>query len=132
MWLFGGKVGSSMKNGVLIADDSAFMRLMLKDILKEEDIPVAGEAVNGNDAVEKFTSLEPDVTILDIAMPGTDGIKALNEIKKIKPDAVVVICTSMGHESIVKEVINAGADDYIVKPFHSEKIKNTIKRALNK
>ncbi len=111
-----------MAKKVLVVDDSAFMRLMLKNILTKHGYEIAGEAQNGEEAVQKYIKTKPDVVLLDIVMPEVDGLQALKEMKKMDPNAKVVVCSSMGQETIVVEAINAGAATFIVKPFHADKV----------
>jgi two-component system, chemotaxis family, chemotaxis protein CheY len=108
---------------VLVVDDALFMRSMIKDILQNSGkYDVVGEATNGNQAVEKFLELLPDLVTMDIVMPGMDGIEATREILKFDPKARVVMCSALGQEPLVIESIAAGARDFIVKPFTPEKV----------
>jgi two-component system, chemotaxis family, chemotaxis protein CheY len=116
---------------VLIADDAAFMRMMIKNILTEAGYDVVGEAENGPDAVSKFVELKPDLTTMDITMHEMDGLSALREIRGHDPGARVVICSAMGQQSIVIESIQAGAKDFIVKPFQPERVLAAVERALS-
>ena len=100
-----------------ICDDAAFMRMMIKDILTKNGYNVAGEAENGMKAVEKFKEVNPDLVLMDITMPEMDGIQALKEIKKLDGGAKVIMCSAMGQQAMVIESIQAGAKDFIVKPF---------------
>ena len=102
---------------ILIVDDAAFMRMMLKDILTKGGFEIAGEAGDGNEAVAKYNELKPDLVTLDITMPNKDGIQALKEIKAADPNATCVMCSAMGQQSMVIEAIQSGAKDFIVKPF---------------
>ena len=110
---------------VLIADDSEFMRNLLREIL-EEDHTIVGEVENGVEAVEVFTEEHPDLVMMDIVMPIRDGIEATDEIKDTSPDANVVMCTSVGQEEKMKEVVKAGADGYITKPFQKPSVMEAI------
>ena len=111
---------------VLIVDDAAFMRMMLKDIITDIGHEVIGEACNGFEAVELYKSLQPDVVTLDITMPEKDGITALSEIMAINPDAKCVMCSAMGQQSMVIQAIKAGAKDFIIKPFMPARIKEAL------
>ena len=102
---------------VLVVDDAAFMRMMVKDILSKNGYEVVGEAENGMKAVEKFAELRPDLVTMDITMPEMDGISAVKAIRKIDPKAKIVMCSAMGQQAMVIEAIQAGARDFIVKPF---------------
>src|SRR5690625_1528618 len=120
-----------MSKTILIVDDAAFMRMMIKDILEKNGYTVVGEAENGREAVEKYKELEPDLVTMDITMPEMDGITALKEIKQIDPDAVVIMCSAMGQQAMVIDAIQAGAKDFIVKPFQADRVLEAIEKALN-
>ncbi len=115
---------------VLIVDDAAFMRMMLKDILTKNGIEVAGEAVNGLDAVEKYRELQPDVVTMDITMPEMDGITAVKQIRTIDPQAKIIMCSAMGQQPMVLEAIQAGAKDFIVKPFQPDRVMESIRKVV--
>jgi len=119
-----------MAKRVLIVDDAIFMRNMIKDIFSGGGFEVVGEAANGLEAVEKFKELKPDLTTMDIVMPFKSGIEATREIVKQDPKAVVVMCSALGQESLVMEAIEAGASDFIVKPFKSEDVLAVVKKVL--
>lgn len=120
-----------MSKTVLIVDDAAFMRMMIKDILEKNGYTVVGEAENGNVAVEKFKELQPDLVTMDITMPEKDGITALKEIKEIDSDAVVIMCSAMGQQAMVIDAIQAGAKDFVVKPFQAERVIEAVSKALS-
>jgi two-component system chemotaxis response regulator CheY len=115
---------------VLIADDAAFMRMMIKNILTEAGYDIAGEAENGSVAVAKYRELKPDLTTMDIVMPFKSGIEATREILKFDSSAVVIMCSALGQESLVMEAIEAGASDFIVKPFRAEDVLAVVKKVL--
>ena len=119
-----------MGKSILICDDAAFMRMMLKDILVKEGFEVVGEAVNGADGVEKYNSLKPDLVTMDITMPEMDGIAALKAIKASDPAAKVIMCSAMGQQAMVVESIQAGARDFIVKPFQKDRVIDAIKKQI--
>lgn len=119
-----------MSNTVLVTDDAAFMRLMLRDILTKNGYIVCAEAVNGKDMLDKFETEKPDIVTLDITMPEMDGITALKELKSKHPDARVVMCSAMGQQAMVIESIQAGAKDFIVKPFQPDKVIISLQKAL--
>lgn len=119
-----------MVQRVLVVDDAAFMRMMLKDILTKNGYDVVGEAENGHLAVEKFNELRPDLITMDITMPEMDGISAVKVIKGIDPNARVVMCSAMGQQAMVIDAIQAGARDFIVKPFQPERVMEAVKKAL--
>ncbi len=114
---------------VLVVDDAMFMRATLKKLLTEAGFEVAGEAENGQMAVERYQELKPDVVMMDITMPEMNGLDALKEIMKIDPGAKVVMCTALGQERTVMEAVEAGAKDYIIKPFKAEKVLEVVKKA---
>jgi len=118
---------------VLIVDDALFMRKMLSDILKNEGIEVCGEAENGKEAVEKYKELKPDLVTMDIVMPKMeeiDGVSAVREIMKIEPQAKIIMVSAMGQHSLVVEAIQAGARDFVTKPFQPSRVIEAIKRVL--
>jgi two-component system chemotaxis response regulator CheY len=115
---------------VLIVDDAAFMRKMLSDALSSGGHEVVGEASNGNEAVQQFQELRPELTTLDITMPEKDGLQALREILSFDPTARVVMCSALGQESKVLESIKAGAKDFVVKPFQAERVLEAVGKAL--
>ena len=124
------KVLLIMGKQILICDDAAFMRMMLKDILVKEGYEVVGEAVNGADGVEKYNSLKPDLVTMDITMPDMDGITALKNIRQCDPGAKVIMCSAMGQQAMVVESIQAGARDFIVKPFQRDRVIEAIKKVI--
>ena len=115
---------------VLIVDDALFMRTMLRNIFVESGFEVVGEAGNGNDAVEKYRVLGPDLTTMDIVMPEKNGIEALKVIMAIDPRARVVMCSALGQESLIIEALEAGARDFIVKPFKPAKVVEVAQKVL--
>ena len=119
-----------MGKRVLIVDDAAFMRMMVKDILSKNGYEIAGEAENGQIAVEKYRELKPDLVTMDITMPEMDGIAAVKEIKSFDPDAKVIMCSAMGQQTMVIDAIQAGAKDFIVKPFQPERVLEAVSKVL--
>jgi two-component system chemotaxis response regulator CheY len=119
-----------MPKRVLIVDDAIFMRNMIKDIFSGGGFEVVGEAANGLEAIEKYKDLRPDLTTMDIVMPFKSGIEATREIVKVDPRAVIVMCSALGQESLVMEAIEAGASDFIVKPFKAEDVLAVVKKVL--
>ena len=111
---------------ILVVDDAAFMRMMVKDTLTKGGYTDLYEAVDGADAVEKFQEISPDLVILDITMPNVDGLEALKQIKELNKDANVIMCSAMGQESMVIEAIKLGAKDFMVKPFKADRILKTV------
>ena len=121
-----------MKARVLIADDASFMRQMIREIIEPEGYEVVGEATNGIEAMEKYTELKPDIVTMDIVMPKQSGIDAVKGIMAESPDAKVVMCSALGQESLVMEALQAGAKDFIVKPFKPENVLATLAKTLEK
>ncbi|MBM3465667.1 MAG: response regulator [Armatimonadetes bacterium] len=117
---------------VLIVDDARFMRMMLVNLLSKSGFEVAGEAADGREAVTKYIETRPDVVSLDIMMPNTDGLAALKQILAHDPEARVVIVSAMGHASMVKDALDLGAVEYIVKPFSPQRIVDVLKRAARR
>ncbi|WP_234119579.1 response regulator [Clostridium hydrogenum] len=115
---------------VLIVDDAAFMRMMIKDILEKNGFEVVGEASNGLKAVEIYKAEKPDVVTMDITMPDMDGIEAVKAIKSFDASAKVIMCSAMGQQTMVMDAIKAGARDFIVKPFQADRVLEAIKKAL--
>lgn len=116
-----------MPHKVLVVDDAMFMRAMIRDILVNSGAyEVVGEAANGQEAVDQYKSLSPDLVTMDIVMPQMDGIEATREILKQSPKARVVMCSALGQEALVIESIAAGAKDFIVKPFSAEKVLKVL------
>lgn len=119
-----------MGKNILIVDDAAFMRMMIKDILTKNGYTVVGEADNGVTAVEKYMELKPDLVTMDITMPEMDGIQAVREIKKLDPNAKIIMCSAMGQQAMVIDAIQAGAKDFIVKPFQPERVLEAVAKAI--
>ena len=116
---------------VLIVDDLAFIKLIIRDILEKRGIEVAGEASNGIEAVEMYVKLKPDVVLMDITMPRMDGIQSLSKIMSMDPNAKVIMCSALGQQKLIIQAIKLGAKDFIVKPFKAERIIGAIKKTLN-
>jgi two-component system chemotaxis response regulator CheY len=121
-----------MKARVLIADDASFMRQMIREIIEPEGYEVVGEATNGIEAVEQFESLHPDIVTMDIVMPKRSGIDAVKGILAKHPDAKIVMCSALGQETLVMEALQAGARDFIVKPFKPDSVISTLSKILEK
>ena len=119
-----------MAKSVLVSDDAAFMRMMIKDILSKNGYNIAGEAENGQIAVDKYNELKPDLVLMDITMPEKDGIQALKDIKAADPNANVIMCSAMGQQAMVIEAIQAGAKDFIVKPFQADRVLEAVKKVI--
>ena len=119
-----------MAKNILICDDAAFMRMMIKDILTKNGYTVVGEAENGAKAVEKYAELKPDLVLMDIPMPEMDGIQALKKIKEADPSATVIMCSAMGQQAMVIESIQSGAKDFIVKPFQADRVLEAVRKVV--
>ncbi len=116
---------------ILITDDATFMRKMLKDILTKNGHEVVGEGVNGLEALDKYKELKPELTLLDITMPERDGLWALKEIKAFDSNAKIIMVSAMGQQAIVIEAIQAGARDFVVKPFQPDRVLEAVRKALS-
>ncbi|MDN2453732.1 response regulator [Lactobacillus sp. UCMA15818] len=120
-----------MAKRVLIVDDAVFMRMKLRDILEKNGYEVAEEAENGQDAFDKYQAAKPDLVTMDITMPEVDGIESLKLIKNFDGNAKVVMCSAMGQQGMVMEAIRAGAVDFIVKPFDTDRVIKALDKALS-
>ncbi len=119
-----------MSHTVLVCDDAIFMRTMISDILSQAGYEIIGEAETGVQAVEKYKQLKPDLVTMDIVMPDMGGIDAVREIVKIDPNARVLMCSAMGQQALVVEAIQAGAKDFVVKPFQPSRVLEAVQRVL--
>ena len=111
---------------ILLVDDTTFMRRMLREILGKEGYEIAGEARNGREAVEQFQAVRPDLVIMDITMPEMDGIAAVRAIVAQDPAARIVMCSALGQDEPIIEALDAGARDFILKPFLPEKVLEAV------
>ena len=119
-----------MGHSVLVCDDAIFMRTMITDILTQAGYDVIGEAETGAQAVEKYRQLKPDLVTMDIVMPDMGGIEAVREICKDSPQAKILMCSAMGQQALVVEAIQAGAKDFVVKPFQPSRVLEAVQRLL--
>jgi len=117
---------------VLIVDDAMFMRRMLSDILEKGGHTVCGEASTGKEAVDRYKEVKPDLVTMDIIMPDMSGIEAVKEIKKIDTEAKILMVSAMGQQALVLEAVQAGALDYVVKPFQPSRVLESIDRIISK
>ncbi len=120
-----------MSQSVLICDDAIFMRTMLSDILQQAGFDIVGEAETGAQAVARYRELRPDLVTMDIVMPDMGGIDAVREITKLDPAARILMCSAMGQQALVIEAIQAGAKDFVVKPFQPSRVLEAIQRVLS-
>lgn len=121
-----------MGKRILIVDDAAFMRMMIKNILLKNGYEVAGEAENGKMAVNMYSESKPDLVTMDITMPEMDGIEAVKAIRSMDSSASIIMCSAMGQQSMVMDAIQAGAKDFIVKPFQQDRLLQAIERVLSR
>lgn len=120
-----------MAHTVLVCDDAIFMRTMIADILTQAGYQVVGEAESGVEAVQRYQELKPDLVTMDIVMPEMGGIDAVREIIKHDPDARILMCSAMGQQALVVEAIQAGAKDFVVKPFQPARVLEAVQRLLS-
>ncbi len=119
-----------MPQRVLIADDAVFMREMLRDILTEAGFEIVAEASNGEEAIERYRESEPDLVTLDIVMPRKSGLETLRELVALDEHAAVVMCSALGQEALVMEALEAGARDFVVKPFDPDHVVLVMKKVV--
>ena len=119
-----------MSHTVLVCDDAIFMRTMISDILSQAGYEVVGEAETGVQAIEKYKQLKPDLVTMDIVMPDLGGIEAVREIMKFDSAARILMCSAMGQQALVVEAIQAGARDFVVKPFQPSRVLEAVQRVL--
>lgn len=115
-----------MPKRILITDDALFMRVTLRNILTNAGYEIVGEAANGREAVSTYAATRPDAVTMDVTMPEMDGIAAVKEIKKLDPQARIIMCTALGQKHLVLEAVSAGARDYVVKPFQPERVLEAL------
>jgi len=123
-------VEEPLSHTVLICDDAIFMRTMISDILQQSGFEIAGEAETGVQAIEKYKQLRPDLVTMDIVMPDMGGIDAVREIVAFDADAKILMCSAMGQQALVVEAIQAGAKDFVVKPFQPSRVLEAVQRVL--
>ena len=119
-----------MGHTVLVCDDAIFMRTMITDILNQAGYDIVGEAESGSQAVQRYRDLKPDLVTMDIVMPDMGGIEAVREIVKHDPDAKILMCSAMGQLALVVEAIQAGAKDFVVKPFQPSRVLEAVQRVI--
>jgi len=119
-----------MAKRILLVDDANIIKLMLRKILVEGGYEIAGEASTGEEAIKKYQELRPDLVTMDITMNGMGGINALKAIRKIDPNAKVIMCSAMGQKYLVMEAVKAGAINFIMKPFEADKVLEAVANAF--
>ncbi len=119
-----------MAKNILIVDDAAFMRMMIKDILTKNGYNVIAEAENGIKAIDKYNETKPDLVLMDITMPEMDGLQALKKIMSADSAAKIIMCSAMGQQAMVIDSIQSGAKDFIVKPFQAERVLEAVKKVI--
>jgi two-component system, chemotaxis family, chemotaxis protein CheY len=124
------RVEAAVSIKILVVDDAIFMRSMIRDIFARGPFIISGEAENGTEAVRLYRELRPDLTTMDIVMPQMDGITALKEIMRMDPGAKVVMCSALGQEALIAESIEAGARDFIIKPFQPSRVLKVVQSVL--
>ncbi len=120
-----------MSKRVLIVDDALFMRTMLRDIFESAGWQIVAEAENGEQAIEKYKIHQPDLVTMDIVMPELGGIDALKIILGDNPEARIVVCSALGQKNLIMDAVNAGAKDFIVKPFQSDQVLEVVERVIS-
>lgn len=120
-----------MAINIMIVDDLAFIKLLLKDLIEKAGFRVVGEASDGEEAIDMYQDKKPDLMLLDITMPKMDGITALKKILALDPDAKIIMCSALGQQRLIVQAIQLGAKDFIVKPFRPERVISSIKKALD-
>jgi len=120
-----------MAINIMIVDDLAFIKLLLKDLIEKAGFRVIGEASNGEEAIDMYQDKRPDLVLLDITMPKMDGITALKKILALDPGAKIIMCSALGQQRLIVQAIQLGAKDFIVKPFRPERVISSIKKALD-
>jgi two-component system, chemotaxis family, chemotaxis protein CheY len=123
-------MGDPMAHTVLVCDDAMFMRTMIADILTQAGFDVVGQADSGELAVQRYRELKPDLVTMDIVMPSMGGIEAVRAICKDDPKARILMCSAMGQQALVVEAIQAGAKDFVVKPFQPSRVLEAVQRLL--
>ena len=115
---------------ILVVDDAKFLRMTLSNLLRKANHEIIGEGENGKEAIKLYRELQPDLVTMDITMPIMSGLDAVKEIKKEFPAAKVIMCSAMGQQKMVVEAIEAGAKDFIIKPFDEARVIDSINRVL--
>ncbi len=119
-----------MSKSVLVTDDALYCRMELKNILTSRGYRVVGEARNGQEAVERYRELRPDLVTMDVVMPEMDGVAAVKKIREMDPGATILMCSSMGQRSLMMEALQAGASDFVTKPFRDRCVLNSVRKLI--
>ncbi len=131
--VFGGRIETEGKMGMIsamVVDDAEFIRKVIREMLEDAGVDVVAEARNGKEAVEIYKKFGPDLVFMDMAMPVMDGIAALKEIKRFDPAAKVIICSAMDGRDLIREAMDNGASDYVMKPFLKERVEEAVRKVL--
>lgn len=115
---------------ILIVDDSSMMRRLVRQSLTAAGHEIVGEAVNGNEAIQKFVELKPELVTMDVTMSEKDGLSAANEILKQFPGALIIMVTAIGQEALIRSAVKMGVKDFVVKPFTDARIQGAVAKAL--
>ena len=121
---------TAMANTILVVDDTAFMRMMIKNVVQKHGYQVIGEAGDGEEAIAKYKELHPDLVTMDITMPKLDGISAIKAIVEYDPQAKIIVCSAMGQKNMVIEALKSGAKDFLVKPFEADRVIEALQKAV--
>lgn len=121
---------TAMANTILVVDDTAFMRMMIKNVVQKHGYQVIGEAGDGEEAIAKYKELHPDLVTMDITMPKLDGISAIKAIVEYDPQAKIIVCSAMGQKTMVIEALKSGAKDFLVKPFEADRVIEALQKAV--
>jgi two-component system chemotaxis response regulator CheY len=119
-----------MSKRLLVTDDALIIREIIKDAAKSAGWEIAGEASNGQMAVEMYEELRPDVCTLDLVMPEYDGMHGLRGIKAINPDAKVVVVSALDQKKVLMDTFSLGVSDFIVKPFDKAALIDTLEQLV--
>ncbi|NLN15976.1 MAG: response regulator [Firmicutes bacterium] len=119
-----------MAHTILVVDDTAFMRMMIKNVVQKHGYQVIGEAGDGEEAIAKYKELRPDLVTMDITMPKLDGISAIKAIMEFDPNAKIIVCSAMGQKAMVIEALKSGAKDFLVKPFEADRVIEALQKAV--
>ncbi len=120
-----------MSRSIVIADDTAYMRALIRETLTSVGLLVAGEASDGPSAMAMYRHKQPDLIILNLVMPRSNGLETLKQIKAWDPHAKVLVCSALGQAPTIFSAIRAGASDFLVKPFDPQRLIDVVHKLLN-